>query len=191
MLHPVFVTLEIRDASVLVGLTGLLHRLASITAHSMSMTSYPYPDDLNVVSQDELVPIHPLRQILRPNATIAPPSVILPPEVEISGFTRTSHLIPAASPRNLPAVSPLRQSTLQSTPQSLESAIESLGNARKAFEERKRHQVEDTCSQQQWICVDRYVPRNSRSCSIGRNGVTLFMVHSGGFYRQVISLALH
>ncbi|KAI0706363.1 Alpha/beta hydrolase family-domain-containing protein [Earliella scabrosa] len=151
------------------------------------MASYPYLSTLEPAAPEELVPLVPLRPIANVANSAAPPAyVTLPPEVVVSGFTRTSHLIPAASPRNLPSASPLRDaSDLRAVSHDLDAATAGLGEARRVFEERKSRGVVDASVEQQWICVDRYVPRRPPPGGDLGSGFTLFFTHSGGFYRQI------
>ncbi|KAI0636106.1 alpha/beta-hydrolase [Trametes polyzona] len=147
--------------------------------------SYSRPPVPSAADPEELVPLQSLLPIDAPNRCPTPPQVQLPPEEVVSGYIRTSHVVPAACPRYLPSQSGLRHAMCDDVPSDMEAALGSLAAARRAFEIQKTRAPQRLLSyEQQWNCVDRYVHPRTLASNAAR-GVTLFLVHSGGFSRQI------
>ncbi|KAI0833795.1 alpha/beta-hydrolase [Trametes gibbosa] len=150
------------------------------------MPSYPRPEAPNTADPGEHVPLCPLLPIEPPSTPPDPPQCVqLPPEQFILGYVRTSHVVPAACPRYLPAQSVLRQTMYNDAPADMEAALTSLAAARRAFDIQKKRAPQLLLSyEQQWNCVDRYVHPRALTSNVSR-GVTLFFTHSGGFSREI------
>ncbi|KAH9847867.1 alpha/beta-hydrolase [Lenzites betulinus] len=150
------------------------------------MPSYRRPDAPTSADPDEYIPLSPLLPIDPPSMLPQPPQNLqLPPEQLVAGYVRTSHIVPSACPRYLPAQSILRQTMYDDLPADMDAALASMTAARRAFEIQKKRAPQLLLSyEQQWNCVDRYVhPRTLASNH--SHGITLFLHHSGGFSRQV------
>ncbi len=151
------------------------------------MPSYLRPDAPSAAEPEELVPLVPLLPIDVPSARPAPPRLRrpLPGQEVVAGYMRTSHVVPAACPRFLPAESALRPTMCDVVPAVLYASLAALAAARHAFDLQKRRAPQHLLSyEQQWNCVDRYVHPRALSSGTSR-GITLLLIHSGGFSRQV------
>ncbi|OJT15451.1 hypothetical protein TRAPUB_7996 [Trametes pubescens] len=151
------------------------------------MPSYLRPDAPSAAEPEELVPLVPLLPIDVPSARPAPPRLRrpLPGQEVVAGYMRTSHVVPAACPRFLPAESALRPTMCDGVPADMDAALAALAAARRAFDVQKRRAPQHLLSyEQQWNCVDRYVHPRALSSGTSR-GITLLLIHSGGFSRQI------
>ncbi|EIW57881.1 alpha/beta-hydrolase [Trametes versicolor FP-101664 SS1] len=150
------------------------------------MPSYLRPEAPSAAEPEELVALVPLLPIDTPSARPPPPPRLqLPLQELVAGYMRTSHIVPAACPRFLPAESALRTTMCDDVPADMDAALTSLAAARRAFDVQKRRAPQHLLSyEQQWNCVDRYVHPRALSSGASR-GITLFLVHSGGFSRQI------
>ena len=111
---------------------------------------------------------------------------------EVANYIRTSHLLPAATPRSLPPHSPLRENavSVQGEVSDVKTLAEALVQAKVGFEQPSAQQrYKGRSHALLWNCVDRYV-RSHPPLHLQRPGMTLFLTHATGFPRQV-SPTLH
>ncbi|TFY53398.1 hypothetical protein EVJ58_g9473 [Rhodofomes roseus] len=131
------------------------------------------------------IPVPPLLPLMPPQASSTAFDHNLPGPANVANYRRTSHLIPAASPRSLPYTSPLREDATRSERVDAQALAHALIDAKVQFETGPaQRQYKGGSQAALWNCVDRYV-RQDPPIDLRNRGMTLFLTHATGFPRQV------
>ena len=163
------------------------------TSHS----SYPRPYKSRAFASVGPRPIHPL---LDPPAHLldSPPS--LPPEAAsrrpdscpIDGYVVSTHLLPAAYPRQAPYVK-IHEKILKHDAsdsmierrRSVQDVAELFRDSRLQYRQGKLSEPNTREEDLLWNVVNRYYPTKRKP--EGKKGVTLFLSHANGFHKEVSS----
>lgn len=151
------------------------------------MSNYYAPPNPSLTKTlDKYPPLIPLAPISPPPSVIPSPNThLLGGSETVPGFLRTSHMVPAASPRSLTPHVTLRQKARHGLPVDPGMLAKDLINAKLAFETDEMQKLyKETSDTVFWNCVDRYV-RQCPSIHAHKPGVTLVLTHSLGSLRQV------
>ncbi|KAH9834045.1 alpha/beta-hydrolase [Rhodofomes roseus] len=131
------------------------------------------------------IPVPPLLPLVPPQAYSTALDHNLPGPANVANYRRTSHLIPAASPRSLPYTSPLREDATRSERVDAKALAHALIDAKVQFETGPaQRQYKGGSQAALWNCVDRYV-RQDPPIDLRNRGMTLFLTHATGFPRQI------
>ncbi|KAH9918662.1 Alpha/beta hydrolase family-domain-containing protein [Fomitopsis serialis] len=131
------------------------------------------------------VPIPPLLPLVPPRTFSTALYHNLPEPANVANYRRTSHLVPAASPRSLTFTSPLREDATRSERVDAKSLAKALIDAKIDFETGPaQRQYKGRSQATLWNCVDRYV-RRSPPIDHRNRGITLFLTHATGSPRQI------
>lgn len=166
------------------------------TSSSPSYAQPTNPRSFASVNPKPIFPLHdpPAHLLSSPPSLPAEAQSRRPDACPIEGYLVSTHIVPAAYPRQTPYVKVSYKILKHDASTSLQERRAGVQSIAEGFEETRRRitrgkpaaDVEE--GYLLWNVVNRYYPKKSRPASA--KGITLFLSHANGFSKEVSSITL-
>ena len=107
--------------------------------------------------------------------------------LDASGFALTTHLVPAAFPRTTPVVSrPALPEWSPDKTQFQKAAASAAAEVMSTKHKQRRGELHEPPNRNPlWVCLNRYLGRDTSRSGCARSNITLFFSHANGFPKEV------